>query len=500
MPVRRRARARRGRRRLRRRDLRVACRPRPPGLAGRRRRDVGELIALGRAVKAALDGTEHARHPSDDRLSGVYGTIVFDDLGDSRDGPHQRNVTVFADGEVDRSPCGSGTCARAALLHADGRLAPGAVAHARLDRRHDVRRARSSNVAAEGRDAVVAEVARRGVPHRRAPLRARPARPARDRLRAAVSALPFLDAAAIAGAAAAEAVDALEAALRGGLDPDGRPAARQAVGADGRRDADHAVGRAAARRGQARHGRPGNADAGCRGSRASTCCSTRRRSRPAALVDGIALTNLRTAAVSALAVRHLPRPAPRRLVVFGTGPQALGARRGAAGGRAATRARRRRRRATARVEAFVSAAPRARARRPGGDADAVADADVVCCARPPASRCSTARSCAPTRRSSRSARTSPTPARSTSARRRATVVVESRASALREAGDVIAAIEAGALAADALVPLAALVRGEAAPAAGRPRLFKSTGMAWEDLVVAAAVHARAAADAARVSE
>jgi ornithine cyclodeaminase len=73
----------------------------------------------------------------------------------------------------------------------------------------------------------------------------------------------------------------------------------------------------------------------------------------------------------------------------------------------------------------------------------------------------------------------------------ATVVVESRGSAMREAGDVIAAIDAGAVDADALVPLAALVRGEAAAAPGRPRLFKSTGMAWEDLVVAAAVHARA---------
>ena len=38
---------------------------------------------------------------------------------------HQRNVTVFADGEVDRSPCGSGTCARLAVLAADGRVAPG---------------------------------------------------------------------------------------------------------------------------------------------------------------------------------------------------------------------------------------------------------------------------------------------------------------------------------------------------------------------------------------
>jgi proline racemase len=33
---------------------------------------------------------------------------------------HQRNVTVFADGEVDRSPCGSGTSARLALLHDEG--------------------------------------------------------------------------------------------------------------------------------------------------------------------------------------------------------------------------------------------------------------------------------------------------------------------------------------------------------------------------------------------
>jgi len=70
--------------------------------------------------------------------------------------------------------------------------------------------------------------------------------------------------------------------------------------------------------------------------------------------------------------------------------------------------------------------------------------------------------------------------------RRATVVVESRASALREAGDIIQA----ELDPEALVPLAALVRGAARPAEGRPRLFKSTGMAWEDLVVAAAVHAR----------
>jgi proline racemase len=74
-----------------------------------------ELIAAGREVKRALEGTDAARHPSDDRLSGIYGTILYDELGAG----HQRNVAVFADGEVDRSPCGSGTSARLALLDVD---------------------------------------------------------------------------------------------------------------------------------------------------------------------------------------------------------------------------------------------------------------------------------------------------------------------------------------------------------------------------------------------
>ena len=91
---------------------------------------VQDLIAVGREVKWALDGSEYARHPSDDRLSGVYGTILFDDLGvetgpDGHARLHQRNVTIFADGEVDRSPCGSGTCARLAVLAARGQLQPG---------------------------------------------------------------------------------------------------------------------------------------------------------------------------------------------------------------------------------------------------------------------------------------------------------------------------------------------------------------------------------------
>jgi proline racemase len=84
-----------------------------------------DLIAVGREIKWALDS--QAVHPVDARLNGIYGTIFYDDLGSWEGGPHQRNVAIFADGEVDRSPCGSGTSARLALLYDEGRLADGQV-------------------------------------------------------------------------------------------------------------------------------------------------------------------------------------------------------------------------------------------------------------------------------------------------------------------------------------------------------------------------------------
>ena len=113
-------------------------------------RHLTELIAAGRAIKHALSTSPFARHPTDDRLSGVYGTIVYDDLGPL----HQRNVTVFADGEVDRSPCGSGTSARCALLADQGRLEEGDVL------RHDsiVGTTFSARIVAETGEGVVTEV------------------------------------------------------------------------------------------------------------------------------------------------------------------------------------------------------------------------------------------------------------------------------------------------------------------------------------------------------
>lgn len=83
--------------------------------------DLPALIVAGRAVKAALDGAPVSRHPRDDRLSGIYGTVLTERVGPR----HHRNVAIFADGEVDRSPTGSATSARTALLLADGEIGIG---------------------------------------------------------------------------------------------------------------------------------------------------------------------------------------------------------------------------------------------------------------------------------------------------------------------------------------------------------------------------------------
>jgi proline racemase len=86
--------------------------------------ELPRLIARGREIKAALEREGAVVHPREPELRDVYGVIFWQH---EQDGPPlvQRNVTVFADGEVDRSPCGSGTSARLALLHHEGRLRVG---------------------------------------------------------------------------------------------------------------------------------------------------------------------------------------------------------------------------------------------------------------------------------------------------------------------------------------------------------------------------------------
>ena len=85
--------------------------------------ELPRLIELGRTIKADIEHSHEVVHPREPELRDIYGVIFWQDEGESP--LTQRNVTVFADGEVDRSPCGSGTSARLALLHDEGRLATG---------------------------------------------------------------------------------------------------------------------------------------------------------------------------------------------------------------------------------------------------------------------------------------------------------------------------------------------------------------------------------------
>jgi len=79
---------------------------------------VPRFIELGREIKAAVEADGDIVHPLEPELAGIYGVMFT---------ARNRNVTVFADGEVDRSPCGSGTSARLALLDQRGELARGAT-------------------------------------------------------------------------------------------------------------------------------------------------------------------------------------------------------------------------------------------------------------------------------------------------------------------------------------------------------------------------------------
>ncbi len=91
-------------------------------------RALPELIALQRELRPALERAVEVIHPGEPELRGIYGVIYWEPIVGPpiRDDPMaQRNVTVFADGEVDRSPCGSGTSARLAILHDRGEIGIG---------------------------------------------------------------------------------------------------------------------------------------------------------------------------------------------------------------------------------------------------------------------------------------------------------------------------------------------------------------------------------------
>lgn len=85
--------------------------------------DFRRLIEVGMAIKRAVMESRPISHPYEPDLSFLYGTIF---VGPAQSqGAHSRNVCVFADGEVDRSPTGTGVSGRLAIHHARGQISPG---------------------------------------------------------------------------------------------------------------------------------------------------------------------------------------------------------------------------------------------------------------------------------------------------------------------------------------------------------------------------------------
>jgi len=80
-----------------------------------------ELRRVGMDIKHAIESKHQVAHPLESGLHGIYGT-VFTGPPDG-EGADLRNVTIFADAEVDRSPCGTGTAAVMAVVDAMGLLA-----------------------------------------------------------------------------------------------------------------------------------------------------------------------------------------------------------------------------------------------------------------------------------------------------------------------------------------------------------------------------------------
>ena len=214
---------------------------------------------------------------------------------------------------------------------------------------------------------------------------------------------------------------------------------------------------------------------------------------PRLLVDGPALTALRTPAVSALAAMHLAAmhlaaAGAARLVVFGAGPQARGHVEALGSlrpldtvlvvGRNPLR-----------TNSFVAELVAAGYPAVVGTPDAVAEADLVVCATTSAQPVFDGRRLAP------HACVLAVGSHEPGVRelddvvfdRAERVVVEDRSTALREAGDVIAAIAAGSCAPAALIELATLLTMSPAPGIS---IFKSVGMGWQDLAVAQAAGRR----------
>jgi ornithine cyclodeaminase len=209
---------------------------------------------------------------------------------------------------------------------------------------------------------------------------------------------------------------------------------------------------------------------------------------PVAVVDGATLTALRTAAVSGLATRYLANPDASTLVIFGAGVQATAHLEAMRAVRPVERVRIVSR-SRGRAEALVASARGSGMEAEAAEPLAVAGADLVCtCTTSPVPvfdggllsdgvHVNAVGSYQPTTRELDDRTLA-----------RARIVVETREAALAEAGDLVIPLASGVIGRAAVVAdLGEVVRGAGARRGPADvTVFKSVGVAFEDLAVARA--------------
>jgi ornithine cyclodeaminase/alanine dehydrogenase-like protein (mu-crystallin family) len=208
---------------------------------------------------------------------------------------------------------------------------------------------------------------------------------------------------------------------------------------------------------------------------------------PEAVIDGAALTGLRTAAVSGLATKHLARREADRLLIFGAGTQAnthLDAMRAILPISSVTVVSRTLERAAQLVERARSAGLEANV----GDPSDVASAHVVCtCTTSPKPVFDGSLLDSGVHVNAVGAFQPDTRELDDATITAAKLVVENRSAALEEAGDVIIPLRAGLIEEEEIVELAEAITGPPVRSAAEDKtVFKSVGVAFEDLAVARA--------------
>jgi len=118
-----------------------------------------QIIDAGMRIKRAVMSSYEIVHPDGDPdLNFLYGTIIVQRLHGSE--VHSRNVCVFAEGEVDRSPTGTGVSGRVAIHHARGELALGEtiIIESLIGSRFTGRVAETTTIGANVLPAIIPEV------------------------------------------------------------------------------------------------------------------------------------------------------------------------------------------------------------------------------------------------------------------------------------------------------------------------------------------------------